>query len=105
MDKQVTVQAVAAAIRVTKGVSRSHLYPSSSRNIRSTGVYTQKNRNGQIVLDYWTGGYKHHAERMDTELAAVTETLQAKGFKVVTVMEPAWSGSAATVTKRYVEVA
>ena len=91
MSKTVTVQAVAAAIRTTDGVTVSKRYThKGSRSIRSCGVYTEKRFNGEIELDYWTSGYKHHADRAQAELAAVIATLSNKGFAVVEKVEQAW---------------
>ncbi len=84
MNKQVTVQAVAGAIRATEGVLVSHRYThKGSRSIRSTGVYAEKLSDGRIKLGYNTAGYDHHAKRAVIQLPLVIETLKAKGFDVV----------------------
>jgi hypothetical protein len=91
MSKTVTVQAVAAAIRTTDGVTVSKRYThKGSRNIRSCGVYTEKRFNGEIELDYWTSGYQHHADRKQAELNAVIATLTEKGFAVIEKTEQVW---------------
>jgi len=84
MNKSVSVQAVAGAIRATDGVTKSARYThKGSRSIRSCGVYVTKNFNNEIVIDYWTGGYKHQAERASSDLSKVIDTLTAKGYAVV----------------------
>lgn len=84
MNKQVTVQAVAGAIRATEGVTVSHRYThKGSRAVRSTGVYTQQLGDGRIELSYWTAGYDHHVKRAAEQLPKVIETLKAKGFDVI----------------------
>lgn len=88
MDKQITVQAVAGAIRATKGIKISHKYATNKYSIggssvRSTGVYTEKCY-GTIVIDFWTGGnHKFYAEQSAKELSAVIETLRSKGMSVI----------------------
>ena len=96
MTQTVTVQAVAGAIRATKGVTKSHKYKSSSRSVRSCGVYATKRFNGEIELDYWTSGYKHHADRSVGELALVIATLESKGFEVIEKLENSWGLSIQT---------
>ena len=92
MSKTVTVQAVAAAIRTTDGVTVSKRYThKGSRSIRSCGVYTEKTSTGDIQLDYWTSGYKHQADRSQSELAAVIATLTNKGFAVVEQTVQGWA--------------
>jgi len=84
MEKQVSVQAVAGAIRATKTVSVSSRYThAGARSVRSCGVYTQTNYKGEVILDYWTGGYAHNQERKDIELADVITTLARKGYAVI----------------------
>lgn len=85
---QVTVQAVAGAIRATKGIKVSHKYASNKRKIgssaiRSTGVYTEKCY-GTIVIDFWVGDWaRTYAEQRVTDLAKAIETLRSKGMDVV----------------------
>jgi len=96
MNKTVSVQAVAGAIRATEGVTKSRQYKSGSRNIRSCGVYVTKRYNGEIELDYWTSGYKHHADRALSELQLVIATLESKGFEVIEKLENSWGLSIQT---------
>jgi hypothetical protein len=88
----VSVQAVAGAIRATEGVLKSHRFTGSGRGIRSVGVYVQKNSDKEIVLDYWTAGYNHQAERADQALADVITTLARKGYAVQPTIKKAWLG-------------
>lgn len=88
----VSVQAVAGAIRATEGIQKSHQYKSSGRGIRSCGVYVQKNADNEIVLDYWTAGYKHQADRADEALANVITTLSRKGYAVQPTIKKSWLG-------------
>lgn len=91
MNKAVSTQAVAGAIRATKGITISHRYTGKgSRSVRSAGVYTQQLSDGRIKLDYWTSGYKHHQERVAIELPLVIETLKAKGFDVIEEVESSY---------------
>lgn len=91
MNKQVSTQAVAGAIRATEGIKVSHRYTGKgSRSVRSTGIYTEKLSDGRIKLDYWTDGYKHHAERAQIQLPLVIETLKAKGFDVIEQIESSY---------------
>jgi hypothetical protein len=84
----VTIQAVAGAIRATKGIKVSHKYASNKRTIgasaiRSTGVYVEKSY-GTIVIGFWSGDWhKLYAEQSVKDLAAAIETLRAKGMNVV----------------------
>jgi hypothetical protein len=80
----VSVQAVAGAIRATKTAEVSSRYThAGAKHVRSAGVYTFKNYKDEIVLDYWTGGYQHHADRKDEQLADVITTLSRKGYAVI----------------------
>lgn len=88
----VSVQAVAGAIRATEGIQKSHRYTGSGRGIRSCGVYVQKNADNEIVLDYWTGGYNHQAERADQALANVITTLARKGYAVQPTVKKSYYG-------------
>lgn len=78
----VSVQAVAGAIRATKGIKVSHKY-STGRAVRSTGVYVEKSY-GTIVIGFWVGDWaKLYAEQSVKDLAAAIETLRAKGMNVI----------------------
>jgi hypothetical protein len=92
MSKQVTVQAVAGAIRATDGILKSHKFTKSGKGIRSVGVYVEKNSYGEIVLDYWTAGYNHQALKADQALANVITTLARKGFAVNPTIKKTWLG-------------
>lgn len=81
---KLTIQAVCGAIRTTQGVITSKKYPSSSRRIRSSGVYAEQRRfSGEIILDYATNGYQHGAEEAKVALPKVIAHLESKGFKIV----------------------
>jgi hypothetical protein len=90
MENKLTIQAVSGAIRTVKGISTSRRYTgSSSRNIRSIGAYAEQRRfSKEIIIDYWTSGYKHAGEASKREMPKVIEALEARGFKVVTKHEP-----------------
>lgn len=91
MNKQVTVQAVAGAIRATEGVNVSRQFNhKGSRSVRSTGIYTKKRADGRIELDYWTSNYEHHKKNALVQLPKVIETLKAKGFDVIERDEPGY---------------
>lgn len=80
----VTIQAVAAAIRATDGVTQSHRYThKGSSAVRSVGLYAQKRYNGAIELGYWTSGYQIYRDRAQIEIAKAIATLETKGYKVV----------------------
>jgi len=83
MEKKLTIQAVSGAIRATKGIITSAKY-SGGKRIRSNGVYAEVRRfSGEIVLDYWTGGYQHAFAEAQIALPKVITQLESKGFKVV----------------------
>lgn len=88
--EQLKIQTVVGAIRATKGITKSSKYPSSSRNVRSAGVYAELNCHDDIVLDFWSG---HHAGlyNPDQDLAKVIETLEARGLTVVPNNSGRWS--------------
>lgn len=92
MEKQVSVQAVAGAIRATDKIQKSHKYTKAGSGLRSCGVYVEKNCDGEIVLDYWTAGYKHQEARADQSLADVITTLSKKGFAVEPTIKKSWLG-------------
>lgn len=100
----VSVQAVAGAIRATKGITRSAKYPSSSRSVRSAGVYTYKNYAGEIGLDFWTNGRASLYTPKD-DLAKVVATLESRGFKVIEKQERFGFSSDLYTTKLYVVAA
>lgn len=109
---KVSVQAVAGAIRATKGVTVSKRYThAGARSVRSAGAYAEqsgfydaetKTMREAIKIGYWTSGYKHHADRAETELASVFETLKARGIEVVTRTEPWMPRSEIMQTNYYV---
>jgi len=77
---QLKIQTVTGLIKRSPVVNKSHKYPSSSRSIRSTGVYAQKNWQGQIEVGYWTGGWDTQAKQADGELETFIEFAQAEGY-------------------------
>ena len=84
MEKKLTIQAVCGPIRSAKGIITSAKYASSSRRIRSTGVYAEQRRfSKEIILDYATNGYQHAADDAKVALPKVIAHLELKGFKVV----------------------
>jgi len=88
MTTKLTIQAVSGAIRATKGIITSAKYSGSSRRLRSNGAYAEVRRfSGEIVIDYWTGGYQHAYTEAKTMMPKVIAALEAKGFKVVEKQE------------------
>lgn len=104
MEKQVSVQAVAGAIRATKGITRSSKYPSSSRNVRSAGVYTYKNYAGEIGLDFWSSA-RANIYTPTEDIAKVVATLESRGFKVIEKQVRFGFSSDLFTTKLYVVAA
>jgi len=90
--KTVSVQAVAAAILATKGITKSSKYSSSAREIRSSGVYTNKNIYDEIVIGFWDNSRSQNLYKPESDLAKVTATLESKGFAVITKTKTAWTG-------------
>ena len=85
---KLSIQAVSGAIRATKGIIASTKYPSSSRRVRSVGIYAEKRRfSGEIILDIWASGYEHARKRANEDWPKVIATLEAKGFRVVKKQE------------------
>lgn len=83
-----TIQAVSAAVRSTKGVITSAKYEGSSRRTRSNGAYAEQRRfSKEIIIDYATNGYDHAAKQAKVEMPKVIAQLEAKGFKVVAKQE------------------
>lgn len=106
MEKKLTIQAVCGAIRSAKGIITSSKYPSSSRRIRSTGVYAEQRRfSGEIILGYATNGYQHAAEEAKAALPKAIAHLESKGFKVVEKEERFGFGSDLTKKVLIVELA
>lgn len=85
MDKQITVQAVAGAIRSTKGVLVSRKYAPNKYSIggssvRSAGIYTEKCY-GTIIVGFWNSS--SYPNKSEENLTAVIATLRAKGMNVI----------------------
>lgn len=82
--EQLKIQTVVGAIRATKGITKSTKYPSSSRSVRSAGVYAELNCYDEIKLDFWSGNSRAAGlYNPDQDLAKVIETLEARGLVVV----------------------
>ena len=107
MSKKLTIQAVTGAIRATKGIiTSSKSTHAGSTRIRSIGVYAEIRRfSKEIVLDYWTAGYKHEARDAELAIPKVIATLEERGFKVIRKQEPGWYGSTQTREVLIVELA
>ena len=107
MEKKLTIQAVSGAIRATKGIiTSSKSTDAGSTKIRSIGAYAEVRRfSKEIVLDYWTAGYKHERENAEIVIPKVIATLEERGFKVIRKQEPGWYGSSQTREVLVVELA
>jgi hypothetical protein len=91
---KLSIQAVSGAIRATKGIIASTKYPSSSRRVRSTGIYAEKRRfSGEIILGISTSGYEHARKRAEEDWPKVIATLEAKGFRVIKKQEKSFGDS------------
>ena len=85
---KLSIQAISGAIRATKGIIASTKYPSSSRRVRSEGIYAEKRRfSGEIILGIYTHGYSQAQERANQDWPKVIATLEAKGFRVIKKQE------------------
>ena len=77
---QIKIQTVTGLIKRSPVTNKSHKYPSSSRSIRSTGVYAQKNWQGEIEVGYWTGGWTTHENKAEGELKTFIEFAKSQGY-------------------------
>jgi hypothetical protein len=107
MEKKLTIQAVTGAIRATKGIiTSSKSTHAGSTRIRSIGAYAEVRRfSKEIVLDYWTAGYKHERQNAEMTMQKVIATLEERGFKVIRKQEPGWYGSTTAREVLVVELA
>ncbi len=76
-----TIQKVNGLIRRSPVTFVSHQLPSSSRSVRTPGLYARKTYTGQIVIGYDTwGGSPSYAERRPTELVNFSDFAIAEGY-------------------------
>jgi hypothetical protein len=102
MEKELTIQAVVAVIRSTKGIRRSQKY-SGSKRIRSFGVYAEVERfSKEIVIGFDYGASLnpiYYGSEAEIELEKVFANLRLKGLAVIEKQEPCFYGSSQMQTK------
>jgi len=82
MSNTLTIQKVKGLIKRSPVTHVSHKYPSSAKEVRTSGVYTRKNGLGEIFVGYYTGGYKFEIARSQSELEKFLEFATAEGFSL-----------------------
>jgi hypothetical protein len=78
------IQTVTGLIRRSP-VAASHKYSGSSRSIRSTGLFAEKNYKGEIEVSYWTGGWSTQVQEAPIAITQFIGFAEAQGYNLTPV--------------------